>query len=40
MLCMEVKMSEYIERLKKDILEICNKYNIPTTIGGKKYEVK
>ena len=33
-------MKEYLKRLKKDVLDICNKYNIPTTIGGKKYEIK
>lgn len=33
-------MSEYIKRLKKDIIEICDKYNIPTTIGGQENEME
>jgi len=26
---------EYLERMKKEVLEICNKYEIQTSIGGK-----
>lgn len=25
---------EYLERMKKEVLEICNKYDIHTRIGG------
>jgi septum formation topological specificity factor MinE len=30
---------EYLERMKAEVLEICNKYEIQTSIGGKTNDI-
>lgn len=30
-----MNMIEYLKKLKKDLIIICEKYNIPTTLRGK-----
>lgn len=33
-----MNMIEYLKKLKKDLIIICEKYNIPTTIEVQAYE--